>query len=79
MFLGEMLVVAIMFLWSYNFGQYKDDVDRGAVRKSKPIVAFLSIFWPLDIFKALISGFREEQETARIEPMEASSGVEGKA
>jgi hypothetical protein len=57
-FLFEMMVVAILFLWSFSFVKYREEVHAGAKRTQNPIIAFLSLFVPFDIFKALFSGFQ---------------------
>ena len=57
-FLFEIMIVAIMFLWSFRFVKYRDEIRAGAKRKQNPIIAFLSLFVPFDIFKALFSGFQ---------------------
>lgn len=56
-FLFEMMIVAIMFLWSFSFDKYRAEFRSGIPKKQNAAIAVLSLFWPVDIFVALFSGF----------------------
>jgi hypothetical protein len=50
----ELTAVAIMFLWSFDFGRYRKAMQEGAPKAAGPARALVSIFGYYDIGMGLV-------------------------
>ena len=57
LFLIELGIMSIMFLWSFEFKRYRQEIRNGTPKAAGPVKAFFSTFYPDDVFRGLIYAF----------------------
>lgn len=57
LFMIEITIMSILFLWSFEFKRYRQQIKNGAPVAAGPMKAFFSTFYPDDIMRGLIYAF----------------------
>ena len=67
LFLLELIIVAVMFLWAFSPESYQKQKRSGSAATTGPLIALLSCLSPVDIFIAFFSGFLSYEKQPSVE------------